>query len=64
MVKMKRMMAGSVDENMEQFGILTIAGVIAKWCKHFGKQFDSLTNLNIYLPYDAKFHSSACNQEK
>ena len=35
------MMAGSIDENMEQLGILMIAGVIAKWYIHFGEQFGS-----------------------
>ena len=35
------MMAGSIDENMEQLGILMIAAVIAKWYIHFGEQFGS-----------------------
>ena len=40
-LKWTRMMAGSIDENMEQLGILMIAGVIAKWYIHFGEQFGS-----------------------
>ena len=40
-LKWTRMMAGSIDENMEQLGILMIAGVIAKWHIHFGEQFGS-----------------------
>ena len=42
------MMAGSIDENMEQLGILMIAGVIAKWYIHFGEQFGSFLQSQTY----------------
>jgi len=41
-------MAGSIDENMEQLGILMIAGVIAKWYIHFGEQFGSFLQSQTY----------------
>lgn len=40
------------DVNMEQQELTFIAGGVAKWYSHFGRQLGKLlTQLNVILPY-------------
>lgn len=37
-LKLKRQTITNVDEDVEKLDLLHIAGMIGKWCSHFGKK--------------------------